>query len=150
MPTLKFKIKDFEFEYIGEHQDMIKFIQELMASPSNVNILATTPTKSLNPKFILPEHAEKNLKITLPSNESVLQYITSQPDYKHTLFAVQEHFFNQIFRSRGNTINAYMRTKTQLDRVHKEIEKQFNGRFEKERGKKRLFCYTFKKASGLV
>lgn len=148
MPSLKFRIKDFEFEYIGEHEEMVKFIQELMASPSNVNILPTTSTKSLNPKPIHFERATTSLQVSLPSDEAVLEYIISQPSYEHTLFEIQKHFFHQTFPSRGATLSMYLKMAKQLRHVQGEIERRFKGRFERKRGKLRLNYYVFKKDEG--
>jgi len=129
---------------------MIQFIQELMVTPFSIVSLEKTSTKTPNPVYIKPHEERFRSTILMPSNEDVLQYITSKLDFKHTTFDVQEHFYGQQFSSRGKTQSMYLRTIKQLKDVRKEIEKRFGGKFEEIRGKKRLTYYTFKKEIQVV
>lgn len=137
MPRLRFTVKDIEFEYIGDQKDIIDFIRALWDTQFGVTSLKEIATKP----SVVPTKSLTNL----PSDYEVLQYIIQKPDFKHTLFDVQEHFFGKQFKSRGPTMNMYIRTSTQLKRVHKKIEKEYTGKFESKIGKGRRKYYSFKK-----
>lgn len=144
MPTLKFKIKDFEFEYIGEHGDMVKFIQTLMAGSFNITSLEktshrATSIRSQEQPIITPKN------MSLPPFDDVLSFIISRHNYLHTLYDVQKNFFGRTFTTTDKgAIGMYLKTMNQLKEVRAEIEKRYGGKFEKKRGKGRLDYYTFK------
>lgn len=147
MPALKFKIKDIEFEYIGEPEDMSKFIQTLMTGTISVTSLEKIPHKATP----ITHHGEPTpsentpLDTPMPSFDDVLAFIVSLPSFHHTLYDVQRHFFHRIFNTTDkDTFVMYFRTREQLKKVREEIEKQYHGKFEKTRGKGRLDYYTFK------
>jgi len=142
LATLRFKIKDIVFEYIGEHKDMIQFIQELMASPFDITVTPIQPQEA---------HKISTKEMSLPSNEDVLAYIVSRPNYQHTLYDVQKHFFGRAFITTDKeTLGMYFKTMKQVKEVRNEIEKRYHGKFEKKRGKGRLDYYTFKQEEKLT
>lgn len=142
MLTLKFKMKGMDFELIGEYDDIVKFIQGFIVGSLEIDSLEKT---SIKPSKTMPTIPKSTRELSLPSNEDVLAFITSIPNYHHTLYDVQKHFFGRTFiTTNKETLGMYFKTMKQLKEVRMEIEKRYHGKFDKKRGKGRLDYYTFK------
>ncbi|HSV49929.1 MAG TPA: hypothetical protein VLH35_06395, partial [Candidatus Acidoferrales bacterium] len=87
----------------------------------------------------------KRLLVDLPSNESLMDYIMSKPDYTHDITDIQQHFFGRKFKSRGETQLMYHRMNRQLTEIRAQIEKNQDGIFNPFPIEKNLIQYVFKK-----
>ncbi len=146
MPTLKFTIHGVVFEYIGEESELVSFLNKFLSGsiPSSTQMKPILPNAT--PTIMQKAKEEKMIDIPTPSDEEVINYITSEPSLSHDLFEVQRHFFKRTFMSRGNEKRMYHRTARQLRLIRKQIEKSHGGRFIATKGaKKGLKRYIFKK-----
>ena len=145
MPTLRFKIRDVEFEYVGDEDEIVSFVNRflsvsamLLGEPREVTPMAT-------PSAIIGKESEESVDLPIPSDKEVIAYIVSKPDFAHHLFEIQKHFYGRMFKSRGPTQRMYHRTARQLRAVRERIEKEYEGRFVEKLGSKGLKRFTFKK-----
>lgn len=131
MGKLKFKIAGVEYEYEGDLMEIIPFIQRvsgyLSSSQTRLASEAQLATATLSQSQLTKRGA---LDLPLPSDESVKRYILDKPDFRHTLFDVQAHFFGTKFKSRGESRRMYHRTAKQLRKIRKEIEEEHKGDFQ--------------------
>jgi hypothetical protein len=143
MVKLKFTIKGIEFEYEGEPLEVQTFFQRLMngqqipmdkLSPHEAPLTQDKPSK------------RKIVDITLKPDTKIKEYIISKPNYKHTLFEIQEQFYGTKFKSRGETGRMYHKTSKQLKRVRKEIETEQKGKFQEVLGEDGTKRFTFEKS----
>lgn len=146
MPTLKFTIKGVEFQYVGDQDEVVSFIKRFLSE----SVTLPAQAKQVSPKtsiFTQRIGPEEIIDKPIPSDEKVIEYITSKPDFSHDLFDVQTYFFGITFKSRGKEQRMYHRTARQLRMVRQVIEKQHDGKFKAVKGAKRgLKRFVFKKS----
>lgn len=146
MPTLKFTIKGVEFEYIGEEDEIVSFINRFLGESMMPHVQAKPVSPATSPSAIVSTETRKMIDIPAPKDEDVIAYITSKPDFSHDLFEVQKHFFGRTFKSRGTSKRMYHRTARQLRLIRRTIEEQHKGRFIETKGSERgLKRFVFKK-----
>ena len=154
MTTLRFTIKGVEFEFIGEQDEVIAFINRFMYEDASLHGDQTKPRTSRDAIPLPPRRTLKptpditrHLGITnlpLVDNEAIISYITQKPSYEHTLPEIQRKFYGKVFSSRGSEQGFWHRTSRQLKIVRETIEKRFGGRFkEGSAGARNLKKYTF-------
>lgn len=85
-----------------------------------------------------------------PSVDSIVDYITSKPNFEHDNADLQEHFLNRILESRGEDKNLYFSFAAKVNKAKQKIENKNDGRWEsnetRELGKKRhVKVFIFKK-----
>lgn len=148
MPTLRFKIKGVEFEYIGEEDEIVSFVNRFLSE----SIALPVESKQLSPttpSVIFGTESKEILDEPAPPDEDLIKYITSKPDFAHDLFEIQEHFFGMHFSSRDKkTQRMYHRTARQLRLVRQLIEKKYEGKFIETKGTRLrgLKRFVFKKS----
>ena len=91
-----------------------------------------------------------NVKLDLPDLKSVVNFITSKPNFEHDNAEIQEHFLGRILESRGEDKRLYFVFANLIRKAKDAIESEFEGEWEstetRELGKKRhVKVFTFKK-----
>ena len=114
---LRFKIKGTEIECEGTVEEIGKIISGFIGG--NFEVLG------------LGEE-EINLKEKIPTQETLINYIVSKPNFEHNIFEIQEHFFGRKFSSHGVDEKKYNALYRRLVRVRKKIEEEYGGRFISE------------------
>jgi hypothetical protein len=163
LPTLKFRIKGVEFEFIGEQEEIMAFINRFMYEGASLdenrtpNLIQREDVEGLststNVQTLRKKPVSKDgvmplpVKLTdmpLPSIDAVINYILQKPLYKHDLPEIQMKFFGRVFQSRGADQRMWHRTARQLKMAREIIEKRFGGKFkEGSAGERNLKQYTF-------
>jgi len=85
-----------------------------------------------------------------PSVDSIVNYITSKPNFEHDNADLQEHFFNRILKSRGEDENLYFSFAAKVRKAKNNIENENDGRWEsnvtrKVANRTHVKIFTFKK-----
>lgn len=146
MGKLIFKIHGIEFEYIGEPSEIERFIQRVVAGAEQFSSSQSRLTGIDSPLISQAVFsATARLERQLPDDEYVKKFITSKRDFRHNLFEIQESLFGVKFKSRGETISMYHKTARQARRVRKDIEREYDGRFEETFGEGGVKEFVFKK-----
>jgi len=146
MPTLKFKAKGVEFEYIGEQDELVSFLNKFLSGSMALSNQAQPVTPTVAPTTTHRIDKEGMIDFSLPPMEKVLEYVTSKPDFTHDLVEIQKHFFARKFESRREGKRMYHKTRRQLSLVRKTIEEKYNGKFTETKGSKRgMKRYIFKR-----
>jgi hypothetical protein len=146
MPTLKFKIKGVEFEFLGKEDEIVNFVNRFLGGSVKLPVELEHNSLMATPSAIVSPETKQLIDLSTPSNKEVTAYVTSKPEFSHNLFEIQQHFFGRTFKSRGNGKRMYHRTARQLRMVRKSIEKQFKGEFTETLGAKGLKRFVFRKS----
>lgn len=146
MPILKFKIKGVEFEYVGDQGEIISFVNRFLGGSVALPVKPERSSSAISPSVIVSAESEDLVDLPAPSDKEVVAYVTSKPEFRHTLFDVQKQFFGTTFKSRGKTKRMYHRTARQLRAIRELIEKEFEGKFVETLGAKGLKEFVFKKS----
>ena len=96
------------------------------------------------------EFVQPSTKIKPPSVDSIVDYITSKPNFEHDNAILQQHFLNRILESRGEDKNLYFAFAAKVNKAKAKIQNQNDGKWEsnetRELGKKRhVKVFIFKK-----
>ena len=144
MATLKFKIKGVEFEYVGQEDEIISFINRFLGE----SITFPVQAKQVSPTATQRTTQKEMIDYPSPPDKEIIEYITSKPNFSHNLFEIQNHFFGQTFKSRGPSKRMYHRTSRQMRLIRRTIEEQYNGKFIETKGPgKGLKRFIFKKST---
>ena len=153
---LRFKVAGIEYEYDGDPIDLVPFIQQLQTLAGNFDASQTkltVETPSTLTAVVPPAQSKfaEHGKLDVPSKPDMLvkRYIMSKPDYRHTLFEVQNHFFGRTFKSRGQTQRMYHRTAKQVRKIRKEIETEERGVFEEVFAEGGVKQFVFRKKADI-
>lgn len=104
------------------------------------DILQTNRENTEKPIFSIQENH-------LPPINEVKKYILTQPNFAHTLFDLQNHFYGKEFHPSDRTEKEmYHKTFRQAARVRSKIEIEKGGTFIVNVGKNRKNEYVFLKA----
>ena len=92
---------------------------------------------------------QPSTSIKSPSVDSIVNYITSKPNFEHDNADLQKHFLNRILESRGKDKNLYFAFAAKINKAKNKIENENNGHWEsnetKKLGEKRhVKIFTFK------
>jgi hypothetical protein len=164
MPTLKIRIKGQEVEVI---LTMDEFMQLLSSDHSEKQFAIPNQSKiedERSVKYVVDpatmqtawqkpykkKMMEKQIFESLKSDAEVKEYILNKPNYTHTLFDMQKHFFKKEFPSRGATKPMYHKTFHQIQRVRQQIEKEKGGKFTTEVGPHRISQYIFQRKQTVI
>ncbi len=113
MVKLKFRVKGAEIECEGTPEEISKIISTLFKGE----------VEGLSLR-------EENLKEEkIPSQEALIRYITSKPNFEHNIFEIQEHFFGRKFGSHGLDAKKYNALYRKLARVREKIQEEYDGKF---------------------
>jgi hypothetical protein len=137
MVKLKIKIGDsIHINFEGDHEEASKLIHTL----HNEHI-ETSKTKDIEVKTqLINEH--------LPTLKEIEAHLKKQPNYQHTTYSVQEHFFGKRFPARGGTKKKFDILYRRLVIVRKNIRKREGGRwidewdYPSDGGKTKIFRFT--------
>lgn len=152
MPTIKFPINDQDVEITLTMDELIQLLYVTAKKRKPFQI----PSPAEQTKLIEPQKDKRITEKTtinecLPPDVEVKQYLLSKPEYRHTLFDVQRHFFkDRAFISRGYTKKMYHKTFRQLQSVRAQIEKEQGGKFYTVIGENRVNEYVFEKTPIVV
>jgi hypothetical protein len=146
MPTLKFKIRDVEFEYVGNEDEIVSFVNRFLSVSAMFLGEQKEAPQGAKPLTIIGTESEDLVDLPKPADKEVIAYITSKPDFAHHLFEVQKHFYGRTFKSRGKAQRMYHRTARQLREIRKAIEKKYDGKFSKKLGSGGLKYFAFEKS----
>lgn len=114
---LRFKVKGVDVECEGDVDEINRILSELF-------------TKGYVSEVKYEEDKDElSLKKKIPSQEVLIKYITSKPNFEHDIFEIQEHFFGRRFSSHGSDEKKYNALYRRLVRVREKIEKEFGGKF---------------------
>ena len=147
MASLKFTIKGVEFQFEGTEQEVLRFINQFfgasMSLPEHAPIaFEKTNAEETTRKVDKP----KAIELPLPSDNELINYITSKPQFSHDILEIQDHFFGRRFSSRGADQRMYHRIARKLRSVRALIEKQWDGNFKQVPSEQRnLKRFTFEK-----
>jgi hypothetical protein len=147
MPTLRFILNGQEVEATLTMDEFIQLFSTGTKRRSPVQI-SSGPEQiaGLVKAQMEKKNVAKMLEQELHPNDEVKQYILSNaPQYRHTLFDVQTHFYGREFISRGPTKKMYHKTFRQLQLIRQEIEREQKGKFVTEVGDNRINQYVFQK-----
>lgn len=145
MGSLKFRIKGVEFQYDGEPEELMAFINRFLSENEESH-------EYVAPKFPRKEKAKmeniepiKIANLPLPNDADIVKYITSKPNFTHDLLEIQRKFYGKIFSSRGKEQRMYHKTARQLRAIREIIERQYKGEFiDEPAGQRNLKRFSFK------
>jgi len=125
---LSFYIDGHPVEFEGTVEEVASFLKMVQAQKIP---LATSEEERKRAQLLTEEKAEiKKVKENLPSVEQVKRYILSQPDYRHSTFDIQRHFFGRTFKARGPSEGLYHEFLYLATDARQLIEREQSGRFE--------------------
>ncbi len=117
MVKLRFKVRGIEVECEGSVEEIDKIISGLIGG---------------NYEEVSLEREEVSIKEKIPTQETLINYIVSKPNFEHNIFEIQDHFFGRRFGSHGPDAKKYNALYRRLVRVRGKIEKEHGGKFLSE------------------
>lgn len=92
---------------------------------------------------------DEQIRTKTPSVDSIIDYITSKPNFEHDNAVLHEHFLNRVIESRGDDKKLYFAFAAKVRKAKIKIESKYNGFFvitgTRELGiKKYVKIFTFK------
>lgn len=128
MPKLSFFIDGHPVEFEGTVEEVANFLKIVQKE----RIPLTTSEQERKKLQILAEEKAtvKKAKQKMPSVKEVKAYILSQPNYRHSTFKIQKHFFGRTFKARGVSEGLYHDFLTLATEARHQIEREQRGHFE--------------------
>ena len=147
MASITHNIGKFAIEYDAEVESLS--IVSNNAGQWTINIISPNHQKKTLVKdnnFVQPVTRTKS-----PSVDSIVDYITSKPNFEHDNADLQQHFLNRILEARGKDENLYFSFAAKVAKAKDKIKLEHNGIFvstetRKLAKKRHVKIFTFKKS----
>ena len=127
MPKITFYIDGNPVKFEGTVQEVTDFLKSV--ETQKISLTPSDKESAKLQKLDEEKNEIRRVRKNLPSVEQVADYILSQPNYKHSTFGIQEHFFGRTFKARGPTESLYHDFLHLATDARKFIEKKHRGSF---------------------
>ena len=104
-PKIRFYIEGQPIEFEGTVQEVAEFLKTV--NKEKIILDTSEETKQQRAEIAKEKAIVEEVKKNLPSVQKVVEFISSQDDFRHSTFDIMNHFFNRTFKARGITEGLY-------------------------------------------
>ena len=142
MVKLTFYIDGQPVEFEGTVDEVAVFLKTVQRE--GIQLDMSEDVKRKREELAKERAVVEEVKRNLPSVDDVVDYILSQKDYRHSTFAIMDHFFGRTFKARGITEGLYHDFLKIATEARERIEDEQDGEFEYflERGRHKIYSWS--------
>lgn len=144
MAKLTFHVNDELVEFEGTVEEVTAFLKTIQKE--HISLVSDEEHRRRLEELARDKAEVENAKKSLPTIKAVKAFILSQPEYRHTTFEVEKHFFGRTFKARGVSEGLYHEFLHITTEARRQIEREHNGKFNYELELGRHKVYTWKSA----